>query len=225
VAPATGETLTLVERGPYPRSPVVERDSLTDTLALLQRALDQTQAIIAGIRPDQADLSTPCGEWDVRRLVAHLAPRGLGNFTVAARGEMPDWQAPAIDPGSDWGATFASAAHTLMETWRHADLDRPVPIPGGGEAPLRGRADQQIAELAVHGWDLARATGQALNVLDPTVAGHALAWARQRLRPEHRGPRRAFAAEVAVADDAPVQDRLAGWFGRDPRWTAAVPQE
>jgi uncharacterized protein (TIGR03086 family) len=89
----------------------------------------------------------------------------------------------------------------------------------GGEAPLRARADQQITELAVHDWDLARATGQQPGGLDPALAEHALAWSRGMLRPEFRGPDKAFGLEVPVPDDAPVYDRLAGWFGRDPGWT------
>ncbi len=198
---------------------MAEAESPTDALTPLQRALDQTQAVIAAIDPDQAELPTPCGEWNVRELVAHLAPRGLRNFTVSAQGEMPDWRAPAGEPGEDWAATFATGARTLMETWKQADLNRPVPRPGGGEAPLRSRLDQQIAELAIHGWDLARATGQSLDRLDPGLAERALAWAQRTLRPEHRGPGRAFAVEVLVEANATIEDRLAGWFGRDPHWT------
>jgi uncharacterized protein (TIGR03086 family) len=90
----------------------------------------------------------------------------------------------------------------------------------GREAPLRARADQQITELAVHDWDLARATGQQLGGLDPALAEHALNWSRGMLRPEFRGPDKYVGVEVPVADDAPVYDRLAGWFGRDPGWTS-----
>jgi hypothetical protein len=31
-----------------------------------------------------------------------------------------------------------------------------------------------------------------------------------------------FEAEVPVPEDAPVYDRLAGWFGRDPGWAPGV---
>ena len=85
----------------------------------------------------------------------------------------------------------------------------------GGEAPLRLRADQQIAELAMHDWDLARATGQPAE-LEPALADHALRWSRGMLRPEFRGPGKAFGVELPVPDDAPAYERLAGWFGRDP---------
>jgi hypothetical protein len=41
------------------------------------------------------------------------------------------------------------------------------------------------------------------------------------LRPEFRGPDRAFGLEVAVPPDAPICQPLAGWFGRDPRMDTA----
>jgi uncharacterized protein (TIGR03086 family) len=107
----------------------------------------------------------------------------------------------------------------VRAAWQAADLDSLVAGPGG-EVPLRMRADNQVTELAVHDWDLARATGQQLADLDPALAEHALAWSRGMLRPEFRGPDKAFGVEVPVPDDAPAYDRLAGWFGRDPGWTA-----
>ncbi len=188
-----------------------------ETVALLERALDQTAGLIAGIDASQAGLATPCAGWDVRALVGHLAGQDLRNFLVSARGEAADWTAPAEEIGDDWAAAFGDRAEPLRAAWRAADLDRPVTGPGG-EAPLRLRADQQITELAVHDWDLARATGQPAE-LDPALAGHALRWSRGMLRPEFRGPGKAFGVEVPVPDDAPVYERLAGWFGRDPGWT------
>jgi len=189
----------------------------TDVPGLVAQALDQTDAIISAIPARQAGLATPCPAWDVQALVRHVVGRGLRNFLVSARGENPDWQLPADELGEDWGAEFRAAAAPLIEAWQAADLDRPVTTPGGGHAPLRGRADQQIAELAVHGWDLARATGQQAD-LDPALARHALSWSQQMLRPEFRGPDKAFGPEVAVPADAPIYQRLAGWFGRDPEW-------
>ena len=189
---------------------------------LLERALAQTAEVIAAIRPDQRGVPTPCAGWDVRRLVTHVVGQDLPNFTTSARGEMADWQAPADQLGEDWAVQFHTLAEPLMDIWRTTDLDRPVPGPGGAPAPLRGRADQQIAELAMHAWDLARATGQSIE-LDEELAEHGLAWSRRLLRPEWRGPDKAFGVEVPVPADAVAYDRLAGWFGRDPSWVATRP--
>jgi uncharacterized protein (TIGR03086 family) len=193
----------------------------TDTLALLERAVDQTAAIIAAIPPSQAGLPTPCPGWDVRTLVRHLIGQDMRNFLVSVRGETADWRAPADELGDDWAAEFGDRAGPLLTAWRAADLGQPIAMPGGGEAPLRGRADQQIAELATHGWDLVKATGQRAD-LDPALAEHALDWSHRMLRPEYRGPDKAFGAEVPVSPDAPAYDRLAGWFGRDPGWAPAA---
>jgi uncharacterized protein (TIGR03086 family) len=200
--------------------------SENDTVVLIGRALDQTAAIIAAIGASQATLATPCPDWDVRALVRHLIGQDLRNFIVSARGETADWQAPADGFGEDWVAAFRDRAERLLGVWQAADLDQPVAMPGGGQAPLRSRADQQIAELAVHGWDLVKATGQQAD-LDPQLAEHALDWSHGMLRPEFRGPDQAFGVEVPVPPAAPVYERLAGWFGRDPGWTPAdrtVPQ-
>jgi uncharacterized protein (TIGR03086 family) len=192
-------------------------DAASDNIELLRRALDQMGEVIAAVGPDQATLPTPCSGWVVQDLVRHVMGQSLRNFTVAARGEMADWGAPADDPGEDWAGSFRRQAQHLLEVWRQADVDRPVPMPGGAEAPLRSRADQQITELAVHSWDLARATGQERE-LDPALAEYGLAWSRRMLRPEHRGSDKAFGAEVPVDEGAPAYDRLVGWFGRDPAW-------
>ncbi|MDQ6848333.1 MAG: TIGR03086 family metal-binding protein [Candidatus Dormibacteraeota bacterium] len=193
-----------------------------EPLLLLSRALDQAAGLITATRPEQAALPTPCRSWTVRHLIQHLV-NDLGNFAAAVRGEKATWEAPTGELGHDWAGSFASARHQLDTAWESADLQSLVPSMGG-EAALLSRADQQIAEFAVHAWDLARATGQSED-LDPKVAEHGLRWATQNLNRQFRGPEdegKAFGAEVPVPDTAPVYERLAGWFGRDPRWSAAA---
>jgi len=194
--------------------------SPTDPVELLERALDQTAEVIAAIPPDEGGLATPCPAWDVDALVRHLVGQDLRNFLISARGGTADWQAPAANVDEDWTTAFGIRAGQLLEVWRTADLDQLTELPGGRQAPLRTRADQQIAELAMHSWDLARATDQHVD-LDAELADYALARSHQMLRPEFRGPGKAFGFEIPVAADAPAYDRLAGWFGRDPGWTPA----
>ena len=188
-------------------------------LWLLERALKQTEAVIAAIRPEDAAQPTPCAKWDVEALVRHLVTQDLPHFIESARGGTPDWTSPPGDSGPDWAAAFSEGARQLSRTWAAQDPDRQVMAPGGAKAPLLGRADQQISELAMHSWDLARATAAEVE-LDPELAERALAWSRSMLRPEYRGPDKAFGLEVPASEDAPAYDRLAGWFGRDPSWSA-----
>jgi uncharacterized protein (TIGR03086 family) len=84
-----------------------------------------------------------------------------------------------------------------------------------GELPATWQVGQQIADLAVHAWDVALATGQSPDV-DTAVVEYAFEWGRQNLKPEFRGA--AFGPEITVPADAPVYDRLVGFFGRDPAW-------
>ncbi|MBL1074899.1 TIGR03086 family protein [Nocardia sp. 2] len=186
-------------------------------LVLVERAVAQMAEVIAAIRPDQAELPTPCEDWPVRRVIGHLLGQILPNFTVAARGETPDWHAAEGEFGDDWAAEFRAGSGELLAAWHAADLDQEAPVAGGGTAPLRTRADQQITEFAMHAWDLATATAQDRE-LDPELAEHGLAWSKQLLKPEFRGPGKAFGLEIPIADNAPAYDRLAAWFGRDPHW-------
>ncbi|HEY8822141.1 MAG TPA: TIGR03086 family metal-binding protein [Dermatophilaceae bacterium] len=190
----------------------------TDPLTLLVRALDQTEAIIVGIRDDQQQLPTPCRSWDVSTLVAHLI-HDLGAFTKRASGGTPSWSDPAaVVEGSHIDAYRAGSA-ALVQAWRAAgDLSVTIEMPGMGKVAKRFPLDQQITELAVHGWDLAVATGQSMD-LDPEVGETGLVWARTALRPEFRGSEdegKAFGPEIDVPQDAPLYDRLAGFFGHRP---------
>lgn len=184
------------------------------TLDVLERAITQMDSVVARITAEQEGLPTPCSEWDVRTLLDHVVGHSMPNFIVAASGGAPDWQAPPGDMQTDWAEACRAAASELLATWRAADMDRMVES-FGGQAPLRTRADQQVTELAVHAWDLAKATSQD-QPLDPVVADRALTWSRQMLKPEYRG--QGVGSEVLVAADAPSYDKLAGWFGRDPAW-------
>jgi uncharacterized protein (TIGR03086 family) len=186
-----------------------------DPLTLLSVALDQTGAIIAGIRDDQRRLPTPCRSWDVDELVAHLV-HDLLQFTERASGGTPDWSAPVPAVEGDPSEVYRAGARGLLHAWRAAgDLSGTAPMPGMGEVAKRFPVDQQVAELAVHGWDLAVATEQSTD-LDPEVGDAALTWARTALRPQFRGTEdegKAFGPEVDLPQDAPLYDRLAAFFG------------
>lgn len=134
-----------------------------DSRELFRRAAAVTASTIAGVRPDQFGLPTPCTELDVRALLAHLI--GVADRVVAiGRGENA-MTVSGMRPvsGDDWGAAFASAVTDFDAAWSDGSaMTRTVVLPwatGPGAEILLG----YVNELVVHTWDLARATGQ-----DPT---------------------------------------------------------
>jgi uncharacterized protein (TIGR03086 family) len=187
----------------------------TDPVSLLGRALDQTEAVIVGIREDQLQLPTPCRSWDVSKLLAHLV-YDLGAFTERAAGGTPSWSDPTATVEGSYVEAYRTGSAQLVGAWREAgDLSGTMVMPGMGEVAKRFPVDQQIAELAVHAWDLAVATGQPTD-LDPEIGGTAITWARATLAPGYRGTEadgKVFGPEVEVPQDAPLYDRLAGFFG------------
>ena len=176
-------------------------DATQESIDVLSRALDQTAEVLAAVPADRLLGATPCTEWSVARLVAHVVadPR---NFLTMAGGGQPDWSAKPPLP-DDWTAEFRSGADDLLRMWRES-----------GESASAQAVDWQTAEFAVHTWDLARATGQPVD-LDPQIAQRGLDFMSGALTPDNRGA--AFAPAVTLPEDAPVPDRLAAFAGRDPR--------
>jgi uncharacterized protein (TIGR03086 family) len=86
-----------------------------------------------------------------------------------------------------------------------------------GEVPL-GRAIDQFytADVFMHTWDLARATGQD-DQLDPQFCAELLA-GMQPIEDMIRSSGQ-YGARVPVPDDADAQTAMLGFIGRDPTWT------
>jgi uncharacterized protein (TIGR03086 family) len=190
-----------------------------DPRVLLARAVDQAADLVAHAGDQQAHLPTPCRSWNVQTLIEHLID-DLDQFTKAAAGGSPDWSGPVPPVSGHWGNAFSDRVPGLLAAWQEAgDLTATIQLPIG-DLPAAFVVDQQIAEFAVHSWDLASATGQGY-VPDPDIASHALQWARTALLPEYRGTDEtgfAFGPEVATADEQPASARLVAFFGRDPAW-------
>lgn len=171
-----------------------------ESLDALTRALDQAGEVLADVRDEQLTLPTPCGDWDVARLISHLVDN-TAKFTQSVNGESPDWTTPPEPVTGNWTTSFRTAADTLLAAWQQQD------------SPTEPGPDWQTPEIAVHTWDLVRATGQDRN-LDPVVAERSLDFMSKGLTTDNRGGM--FAAEIEIPAGAPIYDRLAAFAGRDP---------
>jgi uncharacterized protein (TIGR03086 family) len=170
-----------------------------EALPVLVHALDQAGDVLDHVHAGQLGDPTPCQDWDVAALADHLV-EAPAKFHMMMRGEKPDWSAAAPSRTEGWAAAYRVHADDLIHAWHELDGDPPVPAPW------------QIAELAVHTWDLAVAVGFPLERLDPEVAEVGLGFMRENMKPEQRGD--AFAEEVAAPPDAGPYDALAAFAGR-----------
>jgi len=173
------------------------------TVEQLAGAADRTGRLVARIKPEQWGDPTPCSDWDVQALVAHVI-NGNTMFAAVISGKPPTYRSLRAD--------FDESAGTLVAAFR-----RPGALDGVVEVPF-GRVSGVIAlhlrltELLVHGWDLARATGQRADYPDDVVE-QELAFTVGALVaiPPERSP---FRPPTPVAAASPALDRLAARLGR-----------
>jgi uncharacterized protein (TIGR03086 family) len=180
----------------------------------LYRSFDQAGRIIAGVTAEQLGDPTPCSEYDVAALLAHLVGVGHRIASIGRREEQAAELATARGVADDgWAAAFGEAEHSALAAWSDDSLlDDKLTLPFG---TFSGTVVAQIylLELTTHSWDLAKATNQVA-LLDAELAELALPVAKELLAPEQRGGFIPFEAVVDVPDNAPAYDRLVGYLGR-----------
>ena len=176
-----------------------------DPLTQLDRIGPALGGVVANITPEQLDLPTPCAEYRVRGVLEHMIS-GATAFAAAFRGAEPG--APDLsDPLASFGPALGDLLAAVAEP---GALARTVAAPFGevdGETFARFIALDGL----VHGWDLARATGQPYSPPDDVVA-EATTFARATLDPLRDGT--TFAAEVVAPAGATPIERLAAYTGR-----------
>ena len=185
-----------------------------DVLDHIGRAVDQTGGIVATVKPDQFGQPSPCEEWNVQELLNHMLG-GMRMFAAAARGETVDESVYRSDLlGDDPAAAYEREAASLKEAWSDPGLlERTCELPFG-TVPGVMAANLGFVEILVHGWDIARATGQQPE-MDPELSEAALALMSQMPADQMRQPG-VFGPEVACAEGASIHDRLVAFLGRQP---------
>jgi uncharacterized protein (TIGR03086 family) len=196
-------------------------DMMVDLTPATQRLAD----LVTGVSDEQLAGPTPCPAYSVGDLVEHIGGLALA-FRAAAEKDTdspyvnhtPSGDAAGLEEG--WRDRIPADLAALARAWadpvawtgmtRIAEQDAP------GEAVGLTVAD----ELVVHGWDLARATGQPYGT-EPELLDAAQAFLGMFASPDApAGPEVAFGPSRAVPGDAPALDRVLALAGRDPAWLA-----
>jgi len=190
----------------------------------LEPAARRVAGLLDGISDDQLDAPTPCADTSVAALLDHFVMLTAA-FRDAARKvpgrDDPPPQASAEHLDPQWRTVLPSQLDELVAAWREPAAWEGTARAGGVELPAPAMATVALDELVLHGWDLARATGQPYEP-DPESVQAVFEFTSAMSGPEHLESREGlFGPVVVVAPDAPLFDRALGFAGRDPGWTPA----
>jgi uncharacterized protein (TIGR03086 family) len=184
--------------------------------ALMAAAAAEAARVVAGAaNAENLDQKTPCTDWDLRTLLNHTilwtsysAERRAHGESVAEELMSKDFTA---EPG--YAQAYEAQIAKAVDAWSKPEAwegDRNVM---GSGTPAADIAAMLIAEMVLHGWDIAQATGQDYHC-DDAVARNVLKTveAQGELFRQYQG----FAAIVPVPGDATAFDRALALSGRDP---------
>lgn len=166
--------------------------------------------LIAGLTPEHREMSTPCDEWTVHDLIAHMC--GGGHMIAGSiLGETPPADAPDFlsdGPAAGWAGTVAHLRAAATPDKLAGTYQFPF-----GEMPGEAALAVIVADHVTHAWDLATATAQSVTI-DDDLARWTLATWRPVVPEDRTGP--GFKEAVPVGADASPLDQLIGFTGRQP---------
>lgn len=192
----------------------------------------QLVTLLNGVTDDQLPARTPCAAYTVGDLLDHLmgltlAFRNAATKSTGAAGGEDDVPAPTSGPGEvsaanlhpEWRRRLPLRLDELAAAWKDPAAWEGTTEAGGVTMPAGVMGVVAANELVIHGWDLARATGQPF-ACDPNSAEAIYAFLSQSADEEGgEGGEGLFGPVVAVPPEAPLLDRAVGLSGRDPSWT------
>jgi uncharacterized protein (TIGR03086 family) len=228
VATAAALRRSRMEHGPMgsPRviAPVTRRSAM-DIRELDRRAMGVTAEIISGITPAQLDSPTPCGQWLLRDLLAHIVGQYHG-FALAASGKLTGLDAFRPRPvGEGLADAYAAAAALVTKAFAEDGvLDRAFYLPeirDGGPYPAPMAIGFHFVDDVVHAWDLAKSIGAPVEFDDDVLDTALSISARVPNDPATRGDGFAFALGIDPDPNTPTLARIVTLLGRRPDWTPA----
>lgn len=180
---------------------------MTEISDRYRRLSDQFSGRLGKVPPDGWNNQTPCEEWNARQLVQHVVD-AQGMFLGLVGRQLGD--IPSVD--DDPKAAFDAARDQVL-----ADLEDPERAQEEfegffGRSTFEAAVDRFLSfDLVVHGWDLARATGQDEHIDEADV---------RRVREDSakfgdaiRSPG-AMGAEVEPPPGADEQTKMLAYLGR-----------
>ena len=195
----------------------MEKKNLSAEMAA---ASAEAARVVGNVPPNALDTPTPCGDWDLRTLLNHTilwtsysAERRAHGESVAEDLMNKDFTA---DPGfrEDYARQIGQAvtAWSAPQAWE-GNLNVM-----GDATPAADVGAMLLMETALHGWDVARATGQEFRTDEQTATAlEDIVQAQAELFRKYQG----FADAVEPPENATAFEHALTLSGRDPNWKPA----
>jgi uncharacterized protein (TIGR03086 family) len=186
-----------------------------DIAEIHHRAGLATQVFVAGVAADQWSAPTNC-DMDARALVNHLVSGNLwavelvAGKTIAEVGKRLDGDTLADDPLAAYDSALTAAQTAFSGP---GALERTCHV-SYGDVPADVYCNHRILDTFIHGWDIARATGQE-STLDPELVD--IVYVMFKPHAAMLQASGAFASPVDVPADSDTQTLLLAMLGRDNR--------
>jgi uncharacterized protein (TIGR03086 family) len=188
---------------------------MDDDVEQMRAAAEGFSSLLGGIGESQFTSGTPCEGWDVHALLNHVI-RGTATNAAAMTGEPePDREADFV--GHDPAGAFKGAVSSFVAAASAPGALNALYESRRGKVPGSRMVAIRTIEFAVHGWDLAVATGQQ-PVVDDDLAARCIALDAEFSGDRPRDADGPYRPAVDVAAGAGAGARLAAYFGRDPEW-------
>jgi uncharacterized protein (TIGR03086 family) len=193
------------------------------TMLDLTPAAARVAAVVAAVGDGQLETPTPCPAYRLGDLLDHVSSLSraftdAANKTTAADAGFPP-KPDAARLGADWRTRIPEELAILAEAWKDPSAWSGMTRAGGIDLPGEIGGLVALDELVVHGWDVARASGQPYEC-DAASLEASLEFVSQFSGPRSEADRGGlFGPVVEVPEDASELDRLIGLTGRDPNWT------
>jgi len=179
--------------------------------------------LVARIPDEDLTLPTPCPAYALGDLIDHVGGLAIA-FAAAASKERDErtGQAPpgnAARLGADWRERIPRDLKALGLAWQEPGAWLGMTRIAGMDTPAETVGLVLADELAVHGWDVARATRQPYTC-EPYVLEAARQFLEMFASPDApSGPEVPFGAATVLLPEAPLLDRVVALAGRDPSWS------
>jgi uncharacterized protein (TIGR03086 family) len=186
----------------------------------LRPAAQRMARLLEGVTDETLTAPTPCADLPLGGLIGHVGQFAAA-FTIKALKDpgaptSPPSGPPPLEPG--WRDRITADLAGLGEAWLAPEAWEGMTRAGGVDMPAEVAARVALDELVVHGWDIARTTGQVFEP-DEDELRHIETTVRQFRGDETGEMPGLFGPLVPVPDDAPLLHRILGLTGRDPGWT------